>query len=150
VRDLDSIIKAYDVRGIYPDQLDEDLAHDVGAAFVNVLGIRVSDGGPGSVVIGHDMRPSGPDLVASFAEGVREQGCDVVLIGLCSTDGLYFAAGSLDMPGAMFTASHNPAQYNGIKLCRAGAAPVGQESGLREITQMIIGGIPTFDGPLGR
>lgn len=149
MRDLDSIIKAYDVRGIYPDQLDEDLAHDVGAAFVNVLGIRVSDGGPGSVVIGHDMRPSGPDLVASFAEGVREQGCDVVLIGLCSTDGLYFAAGSLNMPGAMFTASHNPAQYNGIKLCRAGAAPVGQESGLREITRMIIDGIPEYDGPLG-
>jgi phosphomannomutase len=149
VRALDSIIKAYDVRGIYPDQLDEDLAHDIGAAFVNVLGIRVSDGGPGSVVIGHDMRPSGPDLVASFAEGVREQGCDVVLIGLCSTDGLYFAAGSLNVPGAMFTASHNPAQYNGIKLCRAGAAPVGQESGLREITQLIEDGIPTFDGPLG-
>ena len=149
MRALDSIIKAYDVRGIYPDQLDEDLAHDIGAAFVNVLGIRVSDGGPGSVVIGHDMRPSGPDLVASFAEGVREQGCDVVLIGLCSTDGLYFAAGSLNVPGAMFTASHNPAQYNGIKLCRAGAAPVGQESGLREITQLIEDGIPTFDGPLG-
>lgn len=149
MRALDSIIKAYDVRGIYPDQLDEDLAHDIGAAFVNVLGIRVSDGGPGSVVIGHDMRPSGPDLVASFADGVREQGCDVVLIGLCSTDGLYFAAGSLNVPGAMFTASHNPAQYNGIKLCRAGAAPVGQESGLREITQLIVDGIPTFDGPLG-
>jgi len=150
VRDLDSIIKAYDVRGVYPDQLDEDLAHDIGAAFVNVLGIRVSDGGAGSVVIGHDMRPSGPDLVASFAEGVREQGCDVVLIGLCSTDGLYFAAGSLDMPGAMFTASHNPAQYNGIKLCRAGAAPVGQESGLREITGMLTTGIPDYDGPLGQ
>ena len=149
MRDLDSIIKAYDVRGIYPDQLDEDLAHDVGAAFVNVLGIRASDGGAGSVVIGHDMRPSGPDLVASFAEGVREQGCDVVLIGLCSTDGLYFAAGSLNMPGAMFTASHNPAQYNGIKLCRAGAAPVGQESGLREITEMIRGGVPSFDGSIG-
>lgn len=149
MRDLDSIIKAYDVRGIHPDQLDEDLAHDVGAAFVNVLGIRAADGGAGSVVIGHDMRPSGPDLVASFAEGVREQGCDVVLIGLCSTDGLYFAAGSLNMPGAMFTASHNPAQYNGIKLCRAGAAPVGQESGLREITEMIRAGVPSFDGSIG-
>lgn len=149
MRDLDSIIKAYDVRGIYPDQLDEDLAHDVGAAFVNVLGIRATDGGPGCVVIGHDMRPSGPDLVASFAEGVREQGCDVVLIGLCSTDGLYFAAGSLNMPGAMFTASHNPAQYNGIKLCRAGAAPVGQETGLRAITEMIRGGVSAFDGPIG-
>ena len=150
MRDLDSIIKAYDVRGIYPDQLDEDLAHEVGAAFVNVLGVRVSDGGPGAVVVGHDMRPSGPDLVASFSAGVREQGCDVVLIGLCSTDGLYFASGSLGLPGAMFTASHNPAEYNGIKLCRAGAAPVGQESGLREIRNMIEHGVPTFDGPLGQ
>ncbi len=76
MRDLDSIIKAYDVRGIFPDQLDADLAHDVGAAFVQVLGIRAEDGGAGAVVIGHDMRPSGPDLVAAFAEGVREQGCD--------------------------------------------------------------------------
>ena len=149
VRDLDSIIKAYDVRGVYPDQLNEDLAHDVGAAFVNVLGVRAGDGGPGAVVIGHDMRPSGPDLVASFAEGVREQGCDVVLIGLCSTDGLYFASGSLGLPGAMFTASHNPAQYNGIKLCKVGAAPVGQESGLREIRTMIEEGVPAYDGPLG-
>ena len=150
MRDLDSIIKAYDVRGIYPDQLDEDLAHQVGAAFVHVLGIRSADGGPGAVVIGHDMRPSGPDLVASFSAGVREQGCDVVLIGLCSTDGLYFASGSLGLPGAMFTASHNPAEYNGIKLCRAQAAPVGQDSGLREIRSMIEAGIPTFDGPLGQ
>jgi phosphomannomutase len=149
VRDLDLIIKAYDVRGIYPDQLDEDLAHDVGAAFVNILAVRASDGGPGAVVIGHDMRPSGPDLVTSFAEGVREQGCDVVLIGLCSTDGLYFASGSMGLPGAMFTASHNPAEYNGIKLCKTGAAPVGQESGLRDIRTMIESGIPAFAGPLG-
>jgi phosphomannomutase len=149
VRNLDAIIKAYDVRGTYPDQLDEDLAHDVGAAFVRVLGIAARDGGPGAVVIGHDMRPSGPSLVASFAEGVREQGCDVVLIGLASTDGLYFASGHLGLPGAMFTASHNPAQYNGIKLCRAGAAPVGQDSGLREITRMITEGVPAGEGPLG-
>jgi phosphomannomutase len=149
MRDLDSIIKAYDVRGIYPDQLDEGLAHDVGAAFVRVLGVSAADGGPGTVVIGHDMRPSGPDLVASFAEGVRERGCDVVLIGLCSTDGLYFASGSMGLPGAMFTASHNPAEYNGIKLCRVGAAPVGQDSGLREIRQMIEDGVPSSDGPIG-
>jgi phosphomannomutase len=95
------------------------------------------------------MRPSGPSLVASFAEGVREQGCDVILIGLASTDGLYFASGRLDLPGAMFTASHNPAQYNGIKLCRPGAAPVGQDSGLRDIRLMIDEGVPSFDGPLG-
>ena len=148
-RDLGRVIKAYDVRGTYPDQLDEDLAHAVGAAFVHVLGIRTSDGGAGSVVIGHDMRPSGPDLVAAFAEGVREQGCDVVLIGLCSTDGLYFASGRLALPGAMFTASHNPAQYNGIKLCRAGAAPVGQDSGLREIRRLVEDGVPDFDGRIG-
>ena len=146
MRALDDIIKAYDVRGIVPDQLDADLAHDVGAAFVRVLGIASQDGGPGVVVIGHDMRPSGPDLVAAFADGVREQGCDVILIGLASTDGLYYASGSLGVPGAMFTASHNPAQYNGIKLCRAGAAPVGQDTGLREIRDMIEAGpIPTPD-----
>jgi len=149
MRDLDQIIKAYDVRGIFPDQLDSDLAHDVGAAFVQVLGIRASDGGAGVVVIGHDMRPSGPDLVAAFADGVREQGCDVILIGLASTDGLYFASGKLSLPGAMFTASHNPAQYNGIKLCRAGAAPVGQDTGLRAIREMIENGIPAYDGPMG-
>ena len=149
MRNLDAIIKAYDVRGTYPDQMDEDLAHDVGAAFVRVVGAAARDGGPGAVVIGHDMRPSGPSLVASFAEGVREQGCDVVLIGLASTDGLYFASGHLGLPGAMFTASHNPAQYNGIKLCRPGAAPVGQDSGLREIRRMIDDGIPSFEGPLG-
>jgi phosphomannomutase len=149
VRNLDAIIKAYDVRGTYPDQLDEDLAHEVGAAFVRVLGISAAEGGPGAVVVAHDMRPSGPSLVASFAEGVREQGCDVILIGLASTDGLYFASGYLDLPGAMFTASHNPAQYNGIKLCRQGAAPVGQDSGLRAIKEMINAGIPDGPGPLG-
>ena len=150
MRSLDQIIKAYDVRGIYPDQLDSDLAHAVGAALVRVLKIAARDGGPGVVVIGHDMRPSGPELVAAFADGVREQGCDVILIGLASTDGLYFASGHLNIPGAMFTASHNPAQYNGIKLCRAGAAPVGQDSGLREIREMIENdAIPAYDGPMG-
>lgn len=146
MKDLGAIIKAYDVRGVYPEQLDEDLAHDVGAAFVRVCGIADAEG---AVVIGHDMRPSGPDLVASFAEGVREQGCDVVLIGLASTDGLYYASGALGLPGAMFTASHNPARYNGIKLCRAGAAPVGQDSGLREIRALIESGIPTAEGRIG-
>ena len=149
MRNLDLIIKAYDVRGTYPDQLDETLAHDVGGAFVRAMRISARDGGPGAVVVAHDMRPSGPDLVAAFSDGVREQGCDVILIGLASTDGLYFASGRLNLPGAMFTASHNPAQYNGIKLCKAGAAPVGQDSGLREIRQLIDEGIPAFDGPLG-
>lgn len=137
MRDLNQIIKAYDVRGTYPDQINADLARAVGEAFVEVIGARKTDGGPGAVVIGHDMRPSGPELVAAFSEGVKSQGCDVIQIGLCSTDGLYFASGSLNLPGAMFTASHNPAEYNGIKLCKQGAAPVGQETGLRQIKEMI-------------
>jgi len=149
VRDLGTLIKAYDVRGTVPDQFDADLAHQIGAAFVRVIGAAARDSGPGAVVVGHDMRPSGPDLVAAFADGVREQGCDVVLIGLCSTDGLYFASGHLGLPGAMFTASHNPAQYNGIKLCRAGAAPVGQDTGLADIRALLESGVPQFDGPLG-
>lgn len=147
---LDQIIKAYDVRGIYPDQLDAELAFKVGAAFVRVLGLDTGSGGPGAVVVGWDMRPSGPELVAAFADGVTSQGCDVIKIGLASTDGLYFASGKLQLPGAMFTASHNPAQYNGIKLCKPGAAPVGRDSGLAEITAMIRAGIPTFDGERGR
>jgi len=150
VRNLDQVIKAYDVRGIVPDQLDSTLAYEVGAAFVRVLKLAARDGGPGAVVVAHDMRPSGPDLVASFADGVQDQGCDVVLIGLASTDGLYFASGRLDLPGAMFTASHNPAQYNGIKLCRQSASPVGQDTGLREIRELIEAGIPAYDGPRGQ
>ncbi|MEN9692614.1 MAG: hypothetical protein RLZZ330_258 [Actinomycetota bacterium] len=150
MRDLNQIIKAYDVRGTYPDQIDADLAREVGAAFVEVIKVRKSDGGPGAVVIGHDMRPSGPELVAAFAQGVMSQGCDVIHIGLCSTDGLYFASGHLGLPGAMFTASHNPAQYNGIKLCKEGAAPVGQETGLRQIKEMIESGWEsTYSGPTG-
>ena len=137
MRDLNALIKAYDIRGVVPSQLDADVARAVGTAFVRVLGVAAADGGPGAVVVGHDMRPSGPDLVAAFADGVTAEGVDVIEIGLCSTDGLYFASGSLALPGAMFTASHNPAEYNGIKLCRAGAAPVGQDSGLREIRALL-------------
>lgn len=142
--ELDDIIKAYDVRGTYPDQLNADLARAVGAAFVRVVGAAGS-----AIVVGRDMRPSGPELVTAFAEGATSQGADVILIGLASTDGLYFASGSLGIPGAMFTASHNPAQYNGIKLCRAGAAPVGQDTGLLEIKQMIRDGVEAYHGPRG-
>ncbi|MFM8240168.1 MAG: phosphomannomutase/phosphoglucomutase [Actinomycetota bacterium] len=148
-RVLDAVIKAYDVRGVVPDQLDADLARDVGAAFVEVLSVRRQDGGPGAVVVGQDMRPSGDDLVDAFAAGVTSRGCDIIRIGLASTDGLYFASGILGLPGAMFTASHNPAHYNGIKLCRAGAAPVGQDTGLREIRRMVETGVPAFDGAPG-
>jgi phosphomannomutase len=104
VRDLNALIKAYDIRGVVPSQLDADVARAVGTAFVRVLSVAAANGGPGAVVVGHDMRPSGPDLVAAFADGVTAEGVDVIEIGLCSTDGLYFASGSLALPGAMFTA----------------------------------------------
>ncbi|MEU1077586.1 MULTISPECIES: phosphomannomutase/phosphoglucomutase [unclassified Streptomyces] len=128
--DLSQIVKAYDVRGVVPDQWDESLAELFGAAFVRVVGAD-------AIVVGHDMRPSSPGLSAAFARGAAAQGADVTLIGLCSTDQLYYASGRLDLPGAMFTASHNPAQYNGIKLCRAGAAPVGQDTGLADIRALV-------------
>jgi phosphomannomutase len=132
--DVAAIFKAYDVRGVVPDELDTDVARATGAAFVDVLD-ALTDGG--AVVVGYDMRPSSPDLAAAFAEGVTSTGADVVDIGLASTDQLYFASGRLGLPGAMFTASHNPARYNGIKLCRAGAAPVGADSGLRDIAAAV-------------
>jgi len=132
-----------------PGQFDAELARRVGAAFVEVLDVRAADGGPGAVVVGQDMRPSGDDLVAAFAEGVCSRGCDVIRIGLASTDGLYFASGDLGLPGAMFTASHNPAEYNGIKMCRVGAAPVGMESGLREIRDLVEAGLEDYVGPTG-
>jgi phosphomannomutase len=136
VPDLSQIVKAYDVRGVVPDQWDEDLARLFGAAFAEVAG--PGDGTrPASVVTGHDMRPSSPGLARAFAEGAASLGVDVVEIGLCSTDQLYYASGALDQPGAMFTASHNPARYNGIKMCRAGAAPIGQDSGLAEIRALV-------------
>ncbi|WP_432096236.1 phosphomannomutase/phosphoglucomutase [Streptomyces sp. bgisy100] len=128
--DLSQIVKAYDVRGVVPDQWDEPLAELFGAAFAQVTGAD-------AIVVGHDMRPSSPGLSRAFARGAAARGVDVTEIGLCSTDQLYFASGQLGMPGAMFTASHNPAQYNGIKMCRAGAAPVGQDSGLSEIRALV-------------
>ncbi|SFC11430.1 phosphomannomutase/phosphoglucomutase [Streptomyces aidingensis] len=133
--DLSQIVKAYDVRGVVPDQWDTDLARLLGAAFVTMLRNAGEDPAAG-IVIGHDMRPSSPGLSRAFAEGAASLGTDVTEIGLCSTDQLYYASGALDMPGAMFTASHNPAQYNGIKMCRAGAAPIGQDSGLAEIRSL--------------
>ena len=146
---LQNLIKAYDVRGIVPTDLDENICYLIGQAFVIALKLRKADGGCGQVVIAHDMRPSGPDLVKSFAKGVTDQGVDVLHMGLASTDGLYFATGFLNIAGAMFTASHNPAEYNGIKLAKAGAAPVGQDSGLREITQLVLNGIAKYSGPVG-
>ena len=123
------IFKAYDVRGTYPDQIDERLARAVGSAFATFVKTP-------RVVVARDMRPSGPSLVGAFSEGVRAVGVEVLDMGLASTDFLYFAAGHLDTPGAMFTASHNPARYNGIKLCLAGAKPIGVDTGLSEIEAM--------------
>ncbi|MFC5140154.1 phosphomannomutase/phosphoglucomutase [Actinomycetospora rhizophila] len=137
-RVIDQVIKAYDIRGLVSSQLDATFVRDVGAAFARVLLDEESGLGSGrGVVVAHDMRESSPELSEAFAEGVTSLGVDVVAIGLASTDELYYASGALDMPGAMFTASHNPASYNGIKLCRAGAAPVGQDSGLDEIAALL-------------
>jgi phosphomannomutase len=123
---LDQIVKAYDIRGTVPDQLDADVAHAIGIAFA-----RFAAGD--EILVARDMRPSGPALVDAFTRGVLEQGVDVIDLGLASSDLLYFATGALDRPGAIFTASHNPAEYNGIKLCLAGARPVGADSGFAEI-----------------
>jgi phosphomannomutase len=149
---LDAIFKAYDVRGTTPDQLDADIAAAVGAAFAAFAKGQV--GGATQVLVARDMRTSGVELAAAFTGGVQSQGLDVVDLGLASTDLLYFAAGKLDAPGAMFTASHNPARYNGMKLCLAGARPVGEDTGLREIKDMaatvLDGGVlPGGDGPAG-
>src|SRR4030088_2047322 len=132
--DFDPVFKAYDIRGVVPDQLDAPMCRKIGAAFARFAGAR-------RVLIARDMRASGIELSAAFAEGVRSQGVDVVDLGMASTDLIYYAAGRLDSPGAMFTASHNPAQYNGIKLCLAGAKPVGEDSGLAEIKAMAIAGV---------
>jgi phosphomannomutase len=123
---LSGVVKAYDVRGLVPDELDEPIARALGAAFIDVLGAP-------KIVIGHDMRETGPGLARAFADGAMHRGASVVEIGLASTDMLYFASGHLGLPGAMFTASHNPSRYNGIKLCRANAVAIGRDSGLADI-----------------
>ena len=123
---LDAIVKAYDVRGTVPDQWNAEVARAFGVAFARFTGAPV-------VLVARDMRPSGPELTGAFTDGLLSQGVDVVDLGLASTDLLYFAAGRFDAPGAMFTASHNPAQYNGIKLCLSGARPVGADTGLADI-----------------
>jgi phosphomannomutase len=142
VAEYAKIFKAYDIRGIVPDQLDEDAAEVIGAAFARLTGAA-------SVVTVHDMRTSSAPLAAAFGRGAAAQGADVVSGGLGSTDMLYYASGSLGMAGAMITASHNPAKYNGIKLCREGARPVGADSGLAELREMAESGVPARDGPAG-
>lgn len=142
MRDLTGLIKAYDIRGTVPDQLDADLTFHIGAVFAHITGAEL-------ITVGQDMRQSSPELAEAFAAGVNSRGADVIAIGLASTDLLYYASGTRDVPGAMITASHNPAGYNGIKLCRAGAAPVGQDTGLAEIRGLLDTGLPTYHGPTG-
>ena len=144
------VIKAYDVRGLVGSEIDDAFVADTGAAFARLLRAEAAGGPAPTVVVGHDMRESSPELAAAFARGVTAQGLDVINIGLASTDQLYFASGQLDCPGAMFTASHNPAAYNGIKLCRAAAKPVGEDTGLAGIRAELIDGVPAYDGPPGR
>jgi phosphomannomutase len=144
---VNRVIKAYDVRGLVGDEIDDAFVADVGAAFARLM--RTEDAGAEQIVVGHDMRESSPALADAFAAGVTAQGLNVVRIGLASTDQLYFASGFLDCPGAMFTASHNPAAYNGIKLCRAGAKPVGKNTGLATISEELIAGVPSYDGAPG-
>jgi len=140
VGDLANIVKAYDIRGVVPDQLNEDVAAAVGAAFVRVTGTK-------RIVTVHDMRTSSAPLADAFGRGAAAQGADVLAAGLGSTDMVYYASGDLDIPGAMVTASHNPAQYNGIKLCRAGAKPVGIETGLKDIQALAEQGLDPVPQP---
>lgn len=139
IETVNRIIKAYDIRGLVDGELTEEFAFAAGVAFARFLEIQRE---PATVVIGEDMRPSSSDLATAFADGVTSQSFDVIRIGLASTDQLYFASGSLNLPGAMFTASHNPAEYNGIKLCLSGARPISQETGLSWIKNEILGGAP--------
>jgi phosphomannomutase len=133
-RDLSTIFKAYDVRGVVPDDLDADLARSIGAAYV-----QITDGRP--ILIGRDCRLSSPEIAEALADGIVSQGSDVVDLGLASTDLLYFASGSLDLPGIMITASHNPKEYNGLKFCQPGARPVGEDTGLRDIRAIVEAGV---------
>ena len=140
------VFKAYDIRGLVENEITPDFAFKVGLAFARFL---EAEREPGTIVIGEDMRPSSPGLADAFSAGATSNGMDVIRLGLSSTDMLYFASGKLNMPGAMFTASHNPAEYNGIKLCKSGARPVGQESGLLSIERNVIEGSPIIARPVG-
>ena len=143
---LEKIIKAYDIRGLVKDEVTPDFSFSLGVAFAKFLEI---DREPATIVVGEDMRPSSAPLADAFSDGATSQGMDVIRIGLASTDMLYFASGKLNLPGVMFTASHNPAKYNGMKLCKSGARPIGQESGLVKIRQLIEEGVPISNRPVG-
>jgi phosphomannomutase len=143
---LDAIIKAYDIRGLVGKEINEEFTFAAGSAFARFLQVERE---PGTVVVGEDMRPSSAPLATAFSDGVTSQGLDVIRIGLASTDQLYFASGELGLPGAMFTASHNPASYNGIKLCRSSARPISMDSGLAWIKAAIKEGTPIPNRPVG-
>jgi len=143
---LEKIIKAYDIRGLVKDEITPDFSFSLGIAFAKFLEYERE---PATIVVGEDMRPSSPLLADAFSDGVISQGMDVIRIGLSSTDMLYFASGKLNLPGIMFTASHNPAKYNGMKLCKSGARPIGQETGLVKIRQLIEQGVPISNRPIG-
>jgi phosphomannomutase len=143
---LEKIIKAYDIRGLVKDEITPDFSFSLGIAFAKFLEYERE---PATIVVGEDMRPSSPLLADAFSDGVISQGMDVIRIGLASTDMLYFASGRLNLPGIMFTASHNPAKYNGMKLCKSGARPIGQETGLLKIRELIEQGVPISNRPIG-
>jgi len=143
---IPDIFKAYDIRGLVDGELTPDFAFAVGLAFARYLELERE---PSTVLIGEDMRPSSPELADAFSAGVTSNGTNVIRIGLASTDMLYFAAGSKNLPGAMFTASHNPAAYNGIKLCLSGARPIGKETGLQIIEKFVREGLPVALRPAG-
>jgi phosphomannomutase len=143
---LDKIIKAYDIRGLVKNEVTTDFSFALGVAYAKFLEIERE---PATIVVGEDMRDSSAPLADAFSDGATSQGMDVIRIGLASTDMLYFASGKLNLPGIMFTASHNPAQYNGMKLCKSGAKPIGQESGLLTIKQLIQEGIAISNRPVG-
>lgn len=143
---LDKIIKAYDIRGLVKNEVTTDFSFALGVAYAKFLEIERE---PATIVVGEDMRDSSAPLADAFSDGANSQGMDVIRIGLASTDMLYFASGKLNLPGIMFTASHNPAQYNGMKLCKSGAKPIGQESGLLTIKQLIQEGIAISNRPVG-
>ena len=143
---LEKIIKAYDIRGLVKDEVTPDFSFSLGVAFAKFL---EHEREPATIVVGEDMRPSSPPLADAFTDGATSQGMDVIRLGLTSTDMLYFASGKLNLPGVMFTASHNPAKYNGMKLCKSGARPIGQESGLAKIRELIQEGVPISNRPVG-
>ena len=143
---LEKIIKAYDIRGLVKNEVTPDFSFSLGIAFAKFL---ETEREPATIVVGEDMRLSSAPLADAFSDGATSQGMDVIRIGLASTDMLYFASGKLNLPGVMFTASHNPAKYNGMKLCKSGARPIGQESGLVKIRKLIEEGVPISNRPVG-